>query len=103
MERMERQYVATIEDDVSTLREGATVAVLAIPMDLRIPKLRIRTRKATAMNGCRLVCAIDDWSIDSTYPAAHVVRVLGPIGDVDVESEAILVECGLAGSHSLPY
>lgn len=103
MERTERQYVATIEDDVSTLREGATVAVLAIPMDLRIPKLRIRTRKATAMNGCRLVCAIDDWSIDSTYPAAHVVRVLGPIGDVDVESEAILVECGLAGSHSLPY
>eukprot|EP01043_Picozoa_sp_COSAG02_P050848 COSAG02_NODE_5277_length_4477_cov_15.451348_5_plen_652_part_00 len=103
MERTERHYVATIEDDVSTLREGTTVAVLAIPMDLRIPKLRIRTRNAKAMDGCRLVCAIDDWSIDSTYPAAHVVRVLGPVGDVDVESEAILVECNLAGSHSLPY
>ena len=103
MERTERCYVATIEDDVSLLREGTTAAVLAIPMDIRIPKLRIRTRKATAMDGCRLVCAIDDWTVDSTYPAAHVVRVLGPIGDVDVESEAIMVECNLAGSHSLPY
>ena len=103
MERTERCYVATIEDDVSTLREGTTVAVLAIPMDIRIPKLRIRTRKATAMDGCRLVCAIDEWSVDSTYPAAHVVRILGPIGDVDVESETIMVECNLAGSHSLSY
>ena len=103
MERTERSYVATLEDDVSQVADGTTVNVLAIPMDLRIPKLRMRTRKAAALANARLVCTVDDWAVDSTYPAAHVVRVLGPIGDVDVESEGILVECNLAGSHSQPY
>jgi len=94
IESANRVCVATIEDDVTLLREGTTAAVLAVPMDLRLPKLRLRTRRASTLGDCRLVLAIDDWSIDSTYPAAHIVRVLGASGGVDVESEAILVEVG---------
>ena len=96
----ERHYVATIEDDVAQLREGSTAALLAVPMDARVPKMRLRTRRGPALAGRRLVLALDGWSADSTYPSAHVVRELGPAGDVDVESEAILVECDLAASHA---
>jgi hypothetical protein len=79
---------------VSSLREGTTAAVLAIPMDLRIPKMRLRTRRAPALANCRLVLSVDDWSVDSTYPAAHIVKVLGALGAASVASflAAVLTE-----------
>ena len=55
LSREERHYVATIEDDVAQLREGSTAALLAVPMDARLPKMRLRTRRGPALAGRRLV------------------------------------------------
>ena len=40
----------------------------------------------------RLVVAVDVWESDSAYPSGHYVRVLGPIGDVNVETDVIILE-----------
>eukprot|EP01052_Picozoa_sp_SAG31_P011041 SAG31_NODE_616_length_13519_cov_2.372876_3_plen_124_part_00 len=40
LNRTDRHYVATIEDDGTNVRDGTTVAVLAVPMDARLPKFR---------------------------------------------------------------
>ena len=44
---------------------------------------------------CRIVIRIDGWEVDSQYPHGHFVCSLGPIGDVETETKAILVEHGL--------
>ena len=39
---------------------------------------------------------IDFWEVDSTYPSGHFVRSLGPIGNLETEIQALMVEHSLA-------
>ena len=39
---------------------------------------------------------IDFWEVDSVYPSGHFVRSLGPIGDLETEIQALMVEHSLA-------
>ena len=105
-----RPYVATIEADddnygsdggsgVSKKRSndsesswGPMRSVLVVPYEVRVPKIRIRTRQAGAFGASRLVVVIDGWTADSAYPSGHIVRVLGEIGRVEAEVAAVLVE-----------
>nr|XP_031535326.1 DIS3-like exonuclease 1 [Vicugna pacos] len=62
------------------------------PWDYRIPKIRISTQQAEALQDFRVVVRIDSWESTSVYPNGHFVRVLGRIGDLEGEIATILVE-----------
>ena len=69
-----------------------STAVLFVPVERRLPFIRIHTRQAGTLSNKRLVIAIDSWEADSIYPTGHYVRTLGNIGDRDVETEVLLIE-----------
>ena len=70
--------------------------VLVCPYDRRIPKVRIVTSQAASFVGKRIVVRIDNWPANSQYPNGHFVQVLGDIGSLDAELDAILVEHDIA-------
>ncbi|KDO34313.1 hypothetical protein SPRG_19128 [Saprolegnia parasitica CBS 223.65] len=81
---------------VATILSNTVVAgddyVIAVPMDLRYPKVRLRTLNASELVDHRLTIAIDDWPLDSFYPSGHYVQILGPVGDLETEIRALLVQ-----------
>eukprot|EP01104_Vermistella_antarctica_P002218 TRINITY_DN1239_c0_g1_i1.p1 TRINITY_DN1239_c0_g1~~TRINITY_DN1239_c0_g1_i1.p1 ORF type:complete len:1420 (+),score=301.75 TRINITY_DN1239_c0_g1_i1:275-4534(+) len=66
--------------------------VLVVPMDKKIPKIRIGTRQAVQLSNARIVVTLDSWDTDSHYPRGHYVRNLGEIGERETAIGAILVE-----------
>jgi exosome complex exonuclease DIS3/RRP44 len=89
-----RQYVGHV-DRSSTAAGGQgrkQTTVFLIPMDKRIPKIRIRTRQADELTGKRVLVTIDSWDRDSRYPVGHFVRSLGELESKDAETEALLLE-----------
>ena len=90
-----RQYVGHIDRDSvksSTKQSRAQQTVFLIPMDKRIPKIRIRTRQAGELLGKRLLVTIDSWDRESRYPVGHFVRSLGELETKGAETEALLLE-----------
>eukprot|EP01059_Diplonema_ambulator_P013157 TRINITY_DN23674_c0_g1_i1.p1 TRINITY_DN23674_c0_g1~~TRINITY_DN23674_c0_g1_i1.p1 ORF type:complete len:1032 (+),score=254.51 TRINITY_DN23674_c0_g1_i1:41-3097(+) len=67
-------------------------SVLCRPVKSNVPYIRMQTRQVEQLKGKRIQVVIDDWSETSMYPEGHVVKVLGDIGDKDVEAEVILLE-----------
>ena len=65
---------------------------LFVPVDRRIPRVRISTRRKEIMQGCRLLVAMDHWPANSLYPLGHYVRILGKDGEKDVETQVVLHE-----------
>eukprot|EP01083_Nonionella_stella_P197511 726090_1 len=92
-ERNWRPYVVTIQQDdsVDYSRHGRE-NVLCVPLNPHIPRIRVRTSQALELQDDRLVVSIDEWRIDSKFPEGHYVRSLGPIGDLESETQAIMVE-----------
>lgn len=79
-----RAFVATMVDEpVSDER-----AMLVVPMDIRIPKIRIQSRGWPAYINQRLLIEVDRWELTSNYPSGHCVKVLGPTGDLETEVRA---------------
>jgi exoribonuclease R len=76
----------------SSLSGNASHAVLVVPMNPLIPKIRITTRQAAALSGQRLVVVVDEWSSDSRYPRGHYTRSLGPADSVETGIQSVLVE-----------
>lgn len=90
-----RQYVGHVDKDSvksSTKQSRAQQTVFLIPMDKRIPKVRIRTRQAGELLGKRLLVTIDSWDRESRYPVGHFVRSLGELETKGAETEALLLE-----------
>lgn len=90
-----RQYVGHIDRDsvrstAKTSRQQQTVFL--VPMDKRVPKIRIRTRQAGELLGQRVLATIDSWDKDSRYPVGHFVRSLGELESKGAETEALLLE-----------
>lgn len=67
-------------------------AVLVVPMDRHLPRIRLVTRQANELRTQRIVVVIDDWPRNSRYPMGHYVKTLGEAGDKMTETEAILLE-----------
>jgi hypothetical protein len=67
-------------------------AVLVVPMDVRIPKIRIKTKTSHRLVGMRLQVRVTDWDVDSRYPHGQCLAVLGPIGELETEIQALLIE-----------
>ena len=57
-------------------------AVLCVPTDRRLPKLRVRSSHMGRLIGQRFVVRCTGWERSSMYPSAHVLRVLGPLNDL---------------------
>ena len=101
LKRAWRQYCGSLEVDEAEAAawagagaavgpaDGAGVAssALFVPVDARIPRIRIDTRQRAALADKRLLVAIDGWDAGERYPRGHYVRTLGPIGDRTTETE----------------
>ncbi|EWM28885.1 exosome complex exonuclease, partial [Nannochloropsis gaditana] len=71
---------------------GSTVSALFVPVDRRLPKIRIQTRQRDVLQDKRILVAVDAWPADSRYPAGHYIKTLGSAGDKEVETEVLLHE-----------
>lgn len=91
-----RQYVGHI--DAATVSQSSQHqgrkqdTVFVIPMDKKIPKIRLRTRQAGDLVGKRILVTIDSWPADSRQPIGHFVRSLGELETKAAETEALLLE-----------
>ena len=88
IEPSRRLFVATM---VETPMKDES-ACLVIPMDFRIPKIRIRTNTWSKFIGKRLHVHIDNWDIGSNYPSGHCIEVLGDVADLETEITCLLKE-----------
>ena len=89
-----RQYVGHVDSSSSSIAKQSRrqQTVFLLPMDKRIPKIRIRTRQADELMGKRVLVTIDAWDQDSRYPTGHFVRSLGEVETKGAETEALLLE-----------
>ncbi|KAB8349446.1 hypothetical protein FH972_023473 [Carpinus fangiana] len=90
-----RQYVGHIDKDSvksSAKYSRSQQTVFLIPMDKRIPKIRVRTRMAKDLTGKRIVVAMDAWEQDSRFPIGHFIKSLGELEAKGAETEALLME-----------
>ncbi|OCK97720.1 ribonuclease R [Cenococcum geophilum 1.58] len=90
-----RQYVGHVDKDSvkSTSKQSRSQqTVFLVPMNKRIPKIRVRTRQAGELLGKRVLVTIDSWDRDSRYPVGHFVRSLGELESKGAETEALLLE-----------
>jgi len=90
-----RQYVGHVDPSSVSRSSGQgrkLESVFVLPMDRRIPKIRLRTRQMSELVGKRLVVAIDAWSRATRHPTGHLVRALGELEDKAAETEALLLE-----------
>lgn len=98
--RTDREIVSSFPEE-GFLGTGKTEKVLVIPYDFRLPKIRLSTSLASQLRNHRIVVRIDKWEATSQYPDGHFVRTIGPIGNVETEIQAILIEYELSvGSFS---
>jgi exosome complex exonuclease DIS3/RRP44 len=86
------------ENSAERAIEGNAQNVFFLPVDRRIPRIRLRTRQAKSLMGKRVAIAIDSWLRTSRYPTGHFVRTIGDIGDRETETEVILLEHDVAFS-----
>ncbi|KAJ1650843.1 exosome catalytic subunit dis3 [Dispira simplex] len=78
-------------------KQSGAQGILFLPMDSRIPRIKIRTRQVTQLLGQRVVVAIDSWPSNSKHPLGHFIKALGSAGDRTTETEVLLME------HDVPY
>lgn len=71
---------------------ATSVSVQFVPVDKRIPRIWITTRRIEELSACKLLVSMDQWPADSLYPVGHYVRVFGPEGDKGVETQVLLHE-----------
>jgi hypothetical protein len=88
LESSHRVYVATMIDVPSNDES----AVLVVPMDIRIPKIRVHTKSWRRFTEQRLLVEIDGWDTVSNFPAGRCIQLLGPIADLDTEVSSLLHE-----------
>ncbi|KAJ5632587.1 Exosome complex exonuclease dis3 [Penicillium lividum] len=90
-----RQYVGHVDSN-STGAQAASGRrqqnVFVLPMDKKVPKIRLRTRQAGDLVGHRILVTIDAWDRDSRYPSGHFIRSLGELETKGAETEALLLE-----------
>jgi RNB domain/Dis3-like cold-shock domain 2 (CSD2) len=81
-----RAFVATQLDPPKDSDSHA----LLVPMDARIPKIRVPAKSYYAHQ--RLKVQVDTWDSDSSYPSGRCLEVIGPVGDLEAEVASLLIE-----------
>lgn len=87
---------AVSSDSEDVLGSGCLVQV--VPVDRRTPRIWLHTMRLEELTGQRLAVSIDNWPVDSEMPLGHLVTVMGPIGDKDLETRILLQELGIASA-----
>ncbi|KAL8869894.1 MAG: hypothetical protein Q9174_003928 [Haloplaca sp. 1 TL-2023] len=89
-----RQYVGHVDSSSSSKikQSRRQQTVFLVPMDKRVPKIRLRSRQVDELIGKRVLVTIDAWDQDSRYPVGHFVRSLGGLETKEAETEALLLE-----------
>lgn len=90
-----RRYCGSVEIGSDGVENGEQY-ILVDTIDLQMPKVKIFTQRIKELAGQRVVIQVDAWPRYSKYPIGHCCRILGPIGDQKVESEAILIQHGIS-------
>jgi exosome complex exonuclease DIS3/RRP44 len=88
LRRSWRQYCGSIEMPANPRETN----VLFVPVCRQIPKIRIATKHALEYENKRIVVVIDEWDATSRHPRGHYIRTIGEVGNIEVESEVILLE-----------
>lgn len=70
---------------------------LFIPVNRRIPKVRIETRQVEYLKTLKLAVCITRWPRSSRYPIGFYCRAVGNIGDRRTDSAVLLME------HDIPF
>ncbi|KAJ0402400.1 hypothetical protein P43SY_004109 [Pythium insidiosum] len=97
VQRNWRKYCGSLEPPRSAAAAPtSSTSWLVVPVDRRVPKIKIQTRQAETLMDKRLLVAIDAWPADSKYPLGHYVKTLGRIGDKETETSVLLIE------HDIP-
>lgn len=86
-----RTYCGSIEEGTE-IRDGVQQNVFFVPIDPRIPRIRIKTRQVRELITKRITVVIDTWQPNSRYPEGHYVGTIGDIGDVNTEHKVVLLE-----------
>lgn len=85
--RNTKPFCGTLEDTDKS--EGS---VFFLPVNKRIPKMRVRSSNLAAFANKRVMVVFDSWPVTSRHPLGHISRELGSAGDIQTETEVILLE-----------
>ncbi|CAH8832647.1 unnamed protein product [Trichobilharzia szidati] len=94
-----RDYVCTYvtkTSEVSLEPKGESGWIIVTPWDRRIPRIRLHTTQISKLSRERFVVRIDSWESNSAYPNGHFVQSLGCVGDLETETQTLLIEHNLA-------
>ena len=78
------------EEDIVRNPHAKRNGALCVPMDGKIVKIKLLTRRASDLVGMRFVVRVDEWRTNQRYPNGHLIKILGAVGDVDGEMAALL-------------
>lgn len=96
----EKQYCGSLRvegDRAVTSGKGQATSALFVPVDKKIPWVRIQTRQRDVLSTKRILVAMDSWPAWCRYPLGHYVKTLGEKGAKATETEVILLE------HEIPH
>jgi exoribonuclease R len=90
-------------ETVSSSTNNRMEAVLLTPLNDHFPRIRVRTRRATQLQGQLVKVRLDPfepWSITSLYPTGHVTEVLGGADNWRAHVKALLLSKGVHTSNA---
>ncbi|TDH71365.1 hypothetical protein CCR75_006597 [Bremia lactucae] len=96
LERNWRKFCGSLEPPRDKVMRSGSGSCFVVPVDRKVPKIKIQTRQQEALMDKRILVAIDSWPVDSAFPLGHYVRTLGVIGDKETETTVLLIE------HDIP-
>ena len=90
-----RNYCGVIREKVNV--NATSTNFFFVPVDKRIPFIRIETRQYEKLKGQKILVNIDCWNRDSKYPRGHYVRIIGEACNKETETDVLLLE------HEVPH
>lgn len=90
-----RQYVGQIVEtsvNEETSLGNFSQSCFVLLLDLKLPKVIIKTRRAVDLLNKRILIAVDSWPRNKRYPLGHFIKDLGLVESKDAETEALLLE-----------
>lgn len=90
-----RSYCGVIRERSSVSQTSTNF--MFIPVDKRIPFVRIETRQYQALVGKKILVNLDSWPRDSKYPKGHYTRIIGDVSNKETETDVLLLE------HDVPH
>lgn len=94
--------ISETTNSISGTTVGTPCSVQFVPVDKRIPRVWITTRRLDDLIGARLLVTLDCWPANSACPLGHYVSILGHEGDKDLETKVLLHEFGVSHEAFTP-